>query len=174
MSSESEFEEPDGNAVDPDVDLRVPAQRKELAGHHVAVLGVIALGGGLGALARYGLAQLPPAAPGQLPLATFVANVFGCLAIGVLMVLITETFTAHPLVRPFLGVGVLGGFTTFSTYAVEIQDLLRSGAVGLAFGYLAGTVIAALLAVLAGVAVTRAVTRAVARTVTRTAVRSGS
>lgn len=133
--------------IDPDVDLRVGAQRGELAGQHIPVLGVIALGGGLGGLARYGLTLAWPARVGQFPVATFVTNVLGCFLIGVLMVLITEVWTPHRLVRPFFGVGVLGGFTTFSTYAVETRGLLRPGAMLTAFGYLAGTVICALLAV---------------------------
>jgi fluoride exporter len=73
--------------------------------------------------------------------------VVGCGLIGVLMVLSTEVLPAHRLLRPFLGVGVLGGFTTFSTYAVEFRGLLQPGSVPLAFAYLAGTVICALLAV---------------------------
>jgi len=141
--------------IDPDVDLRVPAQRRELAGGHLPVLGVIALGGGLGALARYGLAVALPTPPGHFPWATFVTNVAGCFLIGVLMVLVTEVWAAHRLVRPFLGVGFLGGFTTFSTYAVEIHGLLRPGTVGVAFAYLAGTLVCAMLAVLAGVLATR-------------------
>jgi fluoride exporter len=138
----------------------VPAQRRGLVRHHGSVLGVIALVGGLGALARYGLAHWLPTAPGHFPWATFVTNVLGCLLIGVLMVVITEVRTAHRLVRPFLGVGVLGGFTTFSTYAVEIHGLLRPGTVGMAFVYLAGTPVAAMLAVFAGALVTRKVTSA--------------
>ena len=125
----------------------------------VSVLGAIAVGGGFGALARYGLTQLLPTPPGHFPWATFTTNVLGCLLIGVLMVLITEVRPAHRLVRPFLGVGVLGGFTTFSTYAVEIRELLRPGTVGVAFAYLAGTLVAALLAVLAGTWATRSLTR---------------
>jgi CrcB protein len=124
------------------------------------VLGVIALGGGLGALARYGLTRLLPTRPGRFPWGTFTTNVLGCLLIGVLMVLITEVWSAHRLVRPFLGVGILGGFTTFSTYAVEIGGLLQPGTVGLAFAYLAGTLIGAMLAVIAGVWATRAATGA--------------
>jgi CrcB protein len=143
--------------IDPDVDLRVDAQRRELVGHHVQVLGVIALGGGLGALARYGLALAIPGHPGRFPWATFLTNVSGCFLIGVLMVLVAG---AHRLVRPFFGVGVLGGFTTFSTYAVELHGLLRMGDVGVAFAYLAGTLLSALLAVLIGVMATRAVVRA--------------
>nr|WP_037365262.1 fluoride efflux transporter CrcB [Amycolatopsis orientalis] len=141
--------------LDPDVDLRDPVQQRELVRHHVSVLGVIALGGGLGALARYGLAQALPAAPGGFPWATFWTNVAGCFLIGVLMVLVTEAWSAHRLVRPFLGVGVLGGFTTFSTYAVEARNLLRPDTVPLAFAYLGGTLAAALLAVLLGHAITR-------------------
>ncbi|WP_019926003.1 fluoride efflux transporter CrcB [Nocardia sp. BMG111209] len=143
--------------VDPDIDLHIPAQRGELAREHGAVLAVIAVGGGLGALARFGIAQLLPTRPGAFPWGTFVTNVAGCFAIGVLMVFVTETASVHRLVRPFLGVGVLGGFTTFSTYAVETRGLLQPGTAPLAFGYLAGTVAAALLAVYAGVALGRAV-----------------
>lgn len=122
---------------------------------HAPVLAVIALGGGLGGLARYGLSQLLPTRTGHFPWGTFAENVLGCLAIGILMVLITEVWAAHRLVRPFLGVGFLGGFTTFSTYAVELRGLVASDSVVLGFVYLAGTVLAALLAVLAGVTLTR-------------------
>jgi CrcB protein len=74
------------------------------------------------------------------------------------MVLITEVWSAHRLVRPFLGVGILGGFTTFSTYAVEIRGLLQPGSVGPAFTYLAGTLVCAMLAVMIGVWLTRTIT----------------
>jgi CrcB protein len=140
--------------IDSDVDLRVPAQRHELA---LPVLGVIALGGGLGALARYGLTVALPTPPGHFPWATFITNVSGCFLIGVLMVLVTEVWAAHRLVRPFLGVGVLGGFTTYSTYAVEIHSLLRPGTVGVAFVYLTGTLVCAVFAVVTGARVTRRV-----------------
>jgi fluoride exporter len=143
--------------IDPDIDLHVPAQRRELAREHGAVLAVIAAGGGLGALARLGVAQLLPTRPGAFPWGTFGTNVAGCFAIGVLMVFVTETRSVHRLVRPFLGVGVLGGFTTFSTYAVETRNLLQPGSAPLAFCYLAGTVAAALAAVYAGVSLGRAV-----------------
>ncbi|NYI88787.1 CrcB protein [Amycolatopsis endophytica] len=123
------------------------------------VVAAVAAGGGLGALARYALIHVWPATPGHFPWATFVTNVLGCLLIGVLMVLITEVRVAHRLVRPFLGVGVLGGFTTFSTYTVEFHGLLTPGSVGVAFAYLGGTLVAAMLAVLAGAALTRRLAR---------------
>lgn len=149
---------PEPEPVDPDVDVHVEAQRGELARTHGAVLGVIAVGGAIGAVARYGVGQALPTHAGAFPWGTFLINVVGCFLIGVLMVLVTETWSAHRLVRPFLGVGVLGGFTTFSTYANEIRGLLRPGTVGLAFAYLAGTLVCALLAVLAGVWLTRTAT----------------
>jgi CrcB protein len=120
------------------------------------VLAVIAAGGALGSAARYGLAVvLPHDAARGLPWATLVVNAAGCLLIGVLMVLTTEVFAAHRLIRPFVGVGVLGGFTTFATYSVEVRALLARGATLLGLGYLALTVVVALGAVALGVAGTR-------------------
>jgi CrcB protein len=100
--------------VHPDVDLHAPGQRRELGEHPVAVLGSIAVGGVVGSLARYGLGVIFPRDPGEWPWATWGINTAGCLLIGVLMVLLSDMGTGHRLLRPFLGVGVLGGFTTFS------------------------------------------------------------
>ncbi|GAA4617020.1 fluoride efflux transporter CrcB [Saccharopolyspora hordei] len=141
------------------IDQRVAPQRSERVRSQAPVLAAISIGGGLGALARYGIAQLAPSVPGHFPWGTFWTNVLGCFLIGILMVLITEVWSAHRLLRPFLGVGFLGGFTTFSTYAVETHALLRPGSVGTAFGYLAGTMVGALVAVVLGVWLTRWVTR---------------
>ncbi|MFC5833345.1 fluoride efflux transporter FluC [Nonomuraea insulae] len=138
--------------IDPDVDLHVPAQRAEL---HWPVIAVIAAGGALGALARYGAQTALPAGPGEFPWATFLVNVSGCLLIGVLMVVITEVREAHRLVRPFLGVGILGGYTTFSTYVVDVQRAVAAGAPVTGLLYLAATLLAALAAVTAGMWVTR-------------------
>lgn len=137
-------------AIDPDVDLHEPRQREELRRAPWTVLGAISAGGIAGALARFGIS----AWAGSV-WATFVINVVGCLLIGVLMVVITEVRDAHRLVRPFLGVGVLGGFTTFSTYVVDIQGMLEGGDPRGALLYLAATPVAALLAVYAGVRGTR-------------------
>jgi fluoride exporter len=124
-----------------------------------ATLGVISAGGVVGSLARYGLAVAFPHPPGGFPWATFATNVSGCLLIGVLMVTITEARSVHPLLRPFLGVGVLGGFTTFSGYVVDAGLAAASGALGTALAYLAATVVCAVLAVYAGASATRAVIR---------------
>jgi CrcB protein len=123
------------------------------------VVAVVALGGALGATARYALSLGWPAQPGQFPWATFWTNVVGCAVIGVFMVVITDVWAAHRLVRPFFGTGVLGGFTTFSTYAVDIQKLVDSGHPRMGLAYLAATLLAALAAVWTAAAGTRRVLR---------------
>lgn len=118
---------------------------------------MIAAGGVLGALARAGLVAVLPGA--DFPLGTLVVNVTGCLLIGVLMVLVTEAGRGGTLARPFLGVGVLGGYTTFSGYAVDAQRLLDAGRVGTALVALAATPVLALTAVWLGATLTRAAVR---------------
>ncbi|WP_431999632.1 fluoride efflux transporter CrcB [Streptomyces sioyaensis] len=120
------------------------------------VIGVVAVGGAIGASARYGAALLWPTAAGTFPWTTLTVNAVGCALMGVLMVVITEVRSAHRLVRPFVGTGILGGFTTFSTYTVDIQRLVDARRPALAVAYLAGTLLLALAAVWAAVAGTRA------------------
>jgi CrcB protein len=120
-----------------------------------AVLAMIAAGGVLGAEARYGMSVLIPYQPGQWPWAIWLVNISGCFLIGVLMVIMTELSSPHRLVRPFLGVGVLGGYTTFSTYAVEVLQLHDAGRTAEALGYLAVTPVVAVVACAAGTAATR-------------------
>jgi CrcB protein len=127
------------------------------------VLGVISVGGVVGAEARYALSVAWPQRAGEFPWATFAANVGGCLLIGVLMVLVTEVWTGSRLLRPFLGVGVLGGFTTFSTYAVDVQRLMAGGNARTGLLYLAGTVLAALAAAYLGAVVARPAARLATR-----------
>jgi CrcB protein len=153
---------PSRGAVDPDLDLHVPDQRREWERKRF-VLPVIAAGGMLGAGARHAASQAWPAPSGSVPWATLGVNVAGCLLIGVLMVLVVEVGGAHPLLRPFAGVGVLGGFTTFSTYAVETSELLRDGDHVLALAYWAGTLVLALVAVTLGVVAARGGVLAAAR-----------
>lgn len=144
--------------VDPDVDPPVlPSPRWIRVGRFgpVAVLLGIAFGGAVGASARHGAAVLWPTSPGGFPWTTLVVNAAGCVAIGVLMVAVEVGRPGHPLVRPLLGTGVLGGFTTFSAYAVEAEGLLADGRIGWALGYVLGTVLTALVGVWLGVTVTR-------------------
>ncbi|MER6459156.1 fluoride efflux transporter CrcB [Streptomyces sp. NPDC001288] len=121
------------------------------------VVAVVAAGGAIGAVARYALALALPTATGGFPWATFWTNVIGCAVIGAFLVLITEGLSAHRLVRPFFGTGVLGGFTTFSTYTVDIQKLVDHGRPGTGLAYLAATLCAALAAVWCAATVTRRV-----------------
>ncbi len=124
------------------------------------VVATVAAGGALGAVTRYAVGVAWPHHGVAFPWSTLAVNALGSLAIGVLLVLLTEVAgRPHRLVRPFLGTGVLGGFTTFSTYAVESERLLAQGAVPVALAYLFGTLAAALLAAQAGVSVTRATAR---------------
>ncbi|MCD2192722.1 fluoride efflux transporter CrcB [Actinomycetospora endophytica] len=120
---------------------------------------VVAAGGALGALARWGIGLAWPAPHGSFPTATLLINVVGCLLMGVLVVHVAEVREAHPLVRPFLGVGVLGGFTTFSTFAVDTQQLLVGGHLGVALGYLAATVLGSVGAAALGLTLARTTAR---------------
>ncbi|MEU0055788.1 CrcB family protein [Streptomyces sp. NPDC006334] len=111
------------------------------------VLAAVAVGGGLGAAARYAAALHWPTPAGGFPWTTLWVNAAGCAVIGLFMVVITEELTVHRLVRPFFGTGVLGGFTTFSTYAVDLQQLFHTGRTRTALACLAATPLVALTAV---------------------------
>ena len=123
------------------------------------VLLSIGAGGAVGAAARWAVAQATPAGPGQFPWATFAVNVSGCLALGVLMVFVVDVWPPRRYVRPFLGVGVLGGYTTFSTYMLETRSLVVGGHEVLAATYLLGSLLVGLLAVWVAVVATRAAVR---------------
>ncbi|MEV0979417.1 fluoride efflux transporter CrcB [Streptomyces sp. NPDC049915] len=142
--------------------LRIPAAPRHRTAWRgqLPVVAVVALGGGCGAAARYGAGLAWPAAGGGFPWTTLWINITGCAVMGVFTVLITEALAAHKLVRPFFGTGVLGGFTTFSTYAVDVQQLIDHGHARTALVYLAATPLAALTAVwLAATATRRVLTR---------------
>jgi fluoride exporter len=119
------------------------------------IVAVIALGGALGAVVRQLVSEALPHAARGFPFGTFVVNVSGCLLIGLLMVSIVEVWRPHRLVRPFLGIGLLGGYTTFSTYVVETRRLIQVGDPRVAFAYFGGTVVGALVAVQVGVLLAR-------------------
>jgi CrcB protein len=119
------------------------------------VLAAVAIGGAIGAGARYGAGLLWPTPAGSFPWTTLGVNVSGCLLIGIFLVAVTEVWTAPPWARPFFATGVLGGYTTFSTYSVDIERLVFAGRADLALGYLAATALAALAAVTAGAGATR-------------------
>ena len=140
--------------VDSDVDLHVDRTIRRT--RDTVLLTVIAVGGAIGATARYLIGLAWPTEPGGFPWATLFINVFGCALIGILMVVVTDVLTRQRLIRPFLGTGVLGGFTTFSTYALDIQQLVANRHAGTALLYLAATITGALIAVWATANLTRA------------------
>lgn len=129
--------------------------RRSLDPRQVRLAGVIALGGAAGALLRWGIGEEWPVRTGAFPWSTLAINVAGCLAIGVLMVLMEEVLAGRIYVRPLLGVGLLGGFTTFSTFAVETHVLLDDHPL-LALTYYFGTPAAAILAAILGAALATA------------------
>ena len=119
------------------------------------VLAVVAFGGALGALGRHGIERVLPIAAGGFPLATFTANLLGCLVIGAAAGWVLRP-GVHRLLRPFVATGVLGGFTTFSTYTVQVLTAALHSRVDVAAGYLLATLFGALLAVEIGFVVSRA------------------
>jgi CrcB protein len=119
-----------------------------------------ALGGVLGAVGRWAVEVALPAGPGGWPWATLLVNLTGCLLIGALLAVLLARFPASPWLRPFLAVGVLGGYTTYSTFAVEAVRLVDDGRSALAAGYVLASVLGGVLAVVVGLLLGRAVVRA--------------
>jgi CrcB protein len=114
-----------------------------------------ALGGALGALGRWSLAGALPPSPGGWPWATLLVNVTGCLLMGVLLAVLALRSPEPAWARPFLGVGVLGGWTTYSTFAVEVVGLVDEGAAVLAVAYVLASVVGGVAAVVLGASVVR-------------------
>lgn len=116
----------------------------------VRVLGAVAVGGALGSLGRWGISlALGPWDGTGLPLPTLIANLLGCLAIGVLASL--PRLNGGPTwLRPFLITGVLGGFTTFSALALEVGVLAEGGQALAGTAYLLLTVAGGVAAVALG------------------------
>ena len=160
--------------VDPDVERTRRPRGRARARHlgrqaHDAlrsrwdVLAVIGVGGAAGAAARYGVSQAWPHSAGGFPWATFTINVTGCLLLGLLMVFVVDVWPSSRYVRPLLGVGVLGGYTTFSTYALETRDLLVAGHQQVAAAYLVASLAGGLTAVWLGIVAARLLVRAATR-----------
>ena len=120
-------------------------------------LPLVALGGAIGASLRHvmGLAALRAFGPG-FPSGTLIVNVLGCLAMGILAALLADK--TSPRLAPFLLTGVLGGFTTYSAFALDAVTMWQRGDTGTALTYIAATTAGSIAAVLAGMAIARAVT----------------
>jgi CrcB protein len=149
-------------AVDPEVELsQRPAPHPWLLlREHAHLVPVIAVGGALGSLARWGVAQAVPHETGTWPWATLWTNLAGAFLLGGLMALMLTVWSHTRYLRPLLGVGVLGGFTTFSTAELDTRGLIATGHGLEALSYVVVSVALGLLAVVAGVGVGRALVRA--------------
>jgi fluoride exporter len=123
------------------------------------LIGAIALGGAAGTALRAGIAQALPTRMGAFPWATLVVNVSGSLIIGLVIALAVERAAPQRYLRPLVGTGFCGGLTTFSTFAVETDSLLRAGRIGVAVGYALLSVAAGLVAVWVGSRVVRLTVR---------------
>ncbi|MFD1511133.1 fluoride efflux transporter CrcB [Lacimonas salitolerans] len=116
----------------------------------------VALGGGLGALARYltGVAALRVMGPG-FPWGTLAVNVLGAFAMGMLVVALAQKDATR--LAPFLMTGVLGGFTTFSAFSLDAVAMMERGQVLLAGFYVAASVVLSLGAIMMAMSLTRGV-----------------
>lgn len=117
---------------------------------------LVGIGGAIGAVARYLLGgAVHRFIPGFFPYGTFVVNVIGCLAFGLVVGLAESRFVIGPAARAFVLIGILGGFTTFSSFIFESVELLRGGQILPAAANVAGQVIIGFVALWAGYAAGR-------------------
>ena len=123
--------------------------------HGPAPLAAIALGGAVGTVARYGMERAVVTPSDGFPWATLTVNLIGSFVLGIVMTLVQRRWPTDRFLRPLVAVGFCGGFTTFSTFAVEIDQRVRHGQVGLAFAYLAVSLLAGLGAAWGGIALAR-------------------
>lgn len=116
------------------------------------MLNILAVGAGgfIGSVLRYVIGLIPVTETLAFPIKTFAINVIGCLLIGVIAVSASKNIELNPQMLLFLKVGLCGGFTTFSTFALETSDLMKSGHMGIAFLYV-------VLSMIVGIAVIFAV-----------------
>lgn len=135
-----------------DTPVRRPTRRAE-----PSVLAAIALGGALGGPARYGVAQVIHVAPDTFPWATFWTNISGSFALGLLLALILERFPPSRYLRPFVATGFLGAYTTYSTFAVETDLLIKNGHAAIGLGYAAASLAVGFLAVWVGIWMARVI-----------------
>ena len=130
------------------------------ARHEATLALAVGAGGAIGGGARWLVSQAIADTPGAFPWSTFVENVTGCLLIGALMAVLldaTEGPLASPYTRGFLAVGVLGGYTTFSTFSVQIVGLLRVGHGPVAIAYVLASALVGVLGAWSGLVGTQSV-----------------
>lgn len=117
----------------------------------------VAVGGFFGGLARYGLQFAWPASKGGYPWAIWTVNTIGSFILGLLLVVVMDVLPPTRYVRALIGTGFCGALTTFSSVAVDVDQLAAHGHTGLAVGYLAASLAAGLAAALLGIIVGRSI-----------------
>lgn len=136
--------------MEPRPDEIQPEQPRGDRQRRPGVLAAVAAGGALGAPARYGISLAVHITPGTFPWGTFWINLSGSFALGLLLAVLLARFPADPHLRPFLATGFLGAYTTYSTFAVETDLLIRNGHAGVALAYTAASLAVGLLAAATG------------------------
>ena len=116
----------------------------------------VGVGGGIGALARYYIAGAIQSAGTAFPWGIFVVNISGGLLMGMIVEASALKLNLSPELRAFLTVGILGGYTTFSTFSLDSALLLQKGEYALAAFYMIGSVVLSVLALFAGLWLVRA------------------
>jgi fluoride exporter len=119
------------------------------------VLAAVALGGALGASARYAIARALPTAAGDFPWATFWINISGSFVLGLFLVIVLERLRPTRYLRPVFATGFVGAYTTFSTFAVETDLLIKDSHLAVAATYVASTLIIGLLGAWLGISAAR-------------------
>jgi CrcB protein len=133
-------------------DDKIPVDPDTVRGRpDFAVLAVVAVGGMAGASARYAVTRWVAPQAGGFPWAIFWVNVSGSFFLGLLLVLALERFPPSRLLRPFFATGVLGAYTTMSTFLVDTTVLVKDGHVATAAVYAVGSIVAGLAAAYVGV-----------------------
>ena len=135
----------------------MPARPDRWAASGPAVIAAVSAGGVIGAEARYAADVIWPTARDAFAYTTFAVNIIGCALIGTTIACLCRIRVVSKLARPFLATEILGGFTTFSTAAVDSQQLAASGHLLLGAANILGTVAAGLTAVLLTTRLTRRV-----------------
>ena len=118
----------------------------------------VGCGGAVGAISRYLISnQIMRWADGGFPWGTLIVNIIGSFVLGLLVEYLTQHWSATQEIRGFLIVGVLGGFTTFSTFSFDAVLLLERGSLGPAFAYICGSVVLSIGGLFAGLLLFRQV-----------------
>jgi len=141
--------------IDPDVDAARTPHPWTVVRANADLLPFIAVGGALGSLARWGLGKAMPHTTHAFATSTVTVNIIGSLLLGILMALVLEIWSQTRYIRPFVGTGIIGGFTTFSTFALDARYEATSS-FPVAAAYVLASVGGGMLAVLLGLAATRA------------------